>query len=176
MKSEGSMENPSRHYGRVQCVFSPPVHSLPYLYFLTQGCWMGLRLGEAPHLCESIIKKVWCQVNHWRLIDPNRCGLVECLGDLLACFAFVKFFASWDANSSIPMSAGPMYRPHGLWLKRNPHPGQEPFSDALLQSQHMDSFWKKYPPKRRRKYSQATGNVKIFQKMDATASLTGLAR
>ena len=49
---------------------------------------------------------------------------------------------------------------------RHPHPGQEPFTGALLQSQHMEGFRKKSRPKRRRKYSQATGSVKIFQKKD----------
>ena len=69
----------------------------------------------------------------------------------------------------MPMSEPPMYRPHELLSIRHPHPGQELFTGALLQSPHMEGFRKKFRPKRRRKYTKATGNVKNFQKMEAIA-------
>ena len=35
------LSNPSRHYGEVQWVFSPPVTAYRYNRHLMNGCWMG---------------------------------------------------------------------------------------------------------------------------------------
>jgi len=45
------LSNPSRHYGEVQWVFSPPVHCLPYHEILMEGCAKGLSMFSGGHEC-----------------------------------------------------------------------------------------------------------------------------
>ena len=51
-----------------------------------------------------------------------------------------------------------------------PQPGHELLTVAFIQLQHMEGFWKKPRPKRRRKYTYATGMVKSFQMTDDTSA------